>query len=159
MRPTDSDLGFMQEAIALAWHSLRCGGGPFGAVVVSDGKIIGRGHNRVTLDCDPTAHAEVNAIREACAHSRRFHLDGAVLYTSCMPCPMCLSAAYWARISHLCYAATIDEAAAIGFADAFIYAELAQPPEQRQLPLQQLAHAEGLAVFDAWRAKTDRSDY
>lgn len=150
---------FMREAIELAHHSVEQGGGPFGAVIVRNGKIIGRGHNHVPLRNDPTAHAEVEAIREACRHETSFHLDGCDLYTSCLPCPMCLGAAYWAHISRIYYAATAQDAAAIGFNDEFIYGELQRPLQERSLPVEQLAHGEALQVFRAWRAREDRVDY
>lgn len=154
-----SDLKLMQEAIDLALHSVTVGGGPFGAVVVKDGKVIGRGHNRVTLDNDPTAHAEVMAIRAACTSLGSFRLDGCTLYTSCMPCPMCLGAAYWAHVSALVYAATSGDAAEAGFDDALIYDELKLPPEQRTLPLRQLCCDTALAAFVAWHAKQDKTRY
>lgn len=154
-----SDLKHMQAAIDLALHSVALGGGPFGAVVVKDGQIIGEGHNRVTLDNDPTAHAEVVAIRAACARLGSFRLDGCTLYTSCTPCPMCLGAAYWAHVSALVYAATSDDAAEAGFDDAFIHEELATPAEHRSLPLRQLGRAAALEVFAAWRRKEDKKAY
>lgn len=153
------DRKHMQAAIDLARHSVALGGGPFGAVVVKDGQIIGAGHNRVTLDLDPTAHAEVVAIRAACAQLGSFRLDGCVLYTSCTPCPMCLGAAYWAHVSELVYAATSDDAAQAGFDDSFIYEELATPAEQRSLSLRQISRDAALDVFAAWQQKTDKTVY
>lgn len=154
-----SKFHFICEAIDLAHQSVQQGGGPFGAVVVRNGTIIGSGHNRVALRNDPTAHAEVEAIREACASSGSFHLDGCELYTSCMPCPMCLGAAYWAHISHIYYAATAQDAAAAGFNDEFIYGELALPVEQRTLPVEQIAHQESLEVFRVWGNTEGRVKY
>lgn len=154
-----SDLKHMQAAIDLALHSVTVGGGPFGAVVVKDGEVIGRGHNRVTLDNDPTAHAEVMAIRAACASLGSFRLDGCTLYTSCMPCPMCLGAAYWAHVSALVYAATPSDAAEAGFDDALIYHELTLPPEQRTLPLRQLSRDTALDTFAVWHARQDKTRY
>ncbi len=148
----DNDSGhrFILEAIELAHESVQHGGGPFGAVVVSEGEVIGRGRNRVALSNDPTAHAEIEAIRDACAARGFFHLDDCELYTSCLPCPMCLSASYWAHIARVYYAATAEDAAAAGFQDEFIYSELAVPAEQRAMPLKQIAHREAQAVFQAW---------
>lgn len=155
----DKQAEFMRTAIELAHLSVQRGGGPFGAVVVRDGKIIGRGHNQVPLRNDPTAHAEVEAIRQACSDSGDFHLDGCELYTSCMPCPMCLGAAYWAHISHIYYAATAQDAANIGFSDEFIADELARPLEQRALPMSQLEHQRALAVFRAWHDSDNKTEY
>lgn len=150
---------FMREAIALAAASVRDGGGPFGAVVVRDGRIVGRGSNRVTPDSDPTAHAEVVAIRDACRTLGSFSLEGCELYVSCEPCPMCLAAAYWARLERIYHAATHRDAAAAGFDDALFYHEVCLPPEQRRLPLQQLLPDEAAAVFAAWLASPDRVNY
>ncbi|MBP7063410.1 nucleoside deaminase [Ferrovibrio sp.] len=151
---------FMRRAIALSREHMQAGhGGPFGAVVVLDGKIIGEGWNQVTGQNDPTAHAEVVAIREACKILGRFDLRGATLYTSCEPCPMCLSAAYWARVDGLYYANTQDDAAAIDFDDAFLYRELALPMAQRSLPCAPLLRDEALAVFNEWRDKPDKVPY
>jgi len=150
---------FMREAQALAAQSVRDGGGPFGAVVVRNGVIIGRGSNRVTPDNDPTAHAEVMAIRTACRTLGSFSLDGCELYANCEPCPMCLAAAYWARLERIYYAATRDDAAAAGFDDALIYREVCLLPEQRQLPSLRLLPDEAGDAFAAWAAKADRVDY
>ncbi|GAB4294535.1 MAG: nucleoside deaminase [Thiohalomonadaceae bacterium] len=149
----------MREALALAAQSVRDGGGPFGAVVVRDGVIIGRGSNRVTPDNDPTAHAEVVAIRAACRTLNSFSLEGCELYVNCEPCPMCLAAAYWARLERIYYAATRDDAAAGGFDDALIYREVCLLPEQRRLPLLRLLPEEAGDAFAAWAAKADRVDY
>lgn len=151
---------FMRRAIALSREHMQAGhGGPFGAVVVMDGRIVGEGWNQVTGTNDPTAHAEVVAIREACRTLGRFDLRGATLYTSCEPCPMCLSAAYWARIDGLYYANTQDDAAAIDFDDAFLYRELALPMEKRTLPCASLLRDEALTVFNEWRDKPDKVPY
>ncbi|MBP7669775.1 MAG: nucleoside deaminase [Ferrovibrio sp.] len=151
---------FMRRAIDLSREHMQAGhGGPFGAVVVMDGRIVGEGWNRVTGTNDPTAHAEVVAIREACKTLGRFDLRGATLYTSCEPCPMCLSAAYWARIDGLYYANTQDDAAAIDFDDAFLYRELALPMEKRTLPCAPLLRDEALTVFNEWRDKPDKVPY
>ena len=150
----------MREAIALSQHSIESGkGGPFGAVVVKDGKIIGRGHNQVTSTNDPTAHAEIVAIRDACKTLQSFQLTGCELYTSCEPCPMCLGAIYWARPDRVYYANTQADAADIGFDDQFIYDELEQPFERRQIPMQPLLRDEAQAVFQAWATKSDKVEY
>jgi tRNA(Arg) A34 adenosine deaminase TadA len=150
---------FMREALALAAQSVRDGGGPFGAVVVREGVNIGRGNNRVTPDNDPTAHAEVMAIRAACRTLDSFSLEGCELYANCEPCPMCLAAAYWARLERIYYAATRDDAAAAGFDDALIYGEICQLPEQRRLPLLRLLPEEAADAFAAWGSKADRVNY
>jgi guanine deaminase len=151
---------FMAEAIRLAIEGVRCGhGGPFGAVVVKDGRIVGRGSNCVTATNDATAHAEVMAIREACKTLRTFHLTGCKLYASCEPCPMCLSAIYWARIDRYYFGCTAQDAAEIQFADDFIRHELSVPPTERAIPSVPLMRAEALAAFAEWNAKTDRVPY
>jgi guanine deaminase len=151
---------FMREAIGLAETGVRRGdGGPFGAVVVREGVIVGRGWNRVVADVDPTAHAEVNAIRDACRNLGTFQLDGCRLYTSCQPCPMCLAAAYWARIEQIWYAATGRDAAAIGFDDHHIACQMAEPEERRLIGHGQLLRDEALAVFRLWRDSELRVDY
>ena len=150
----------MAEAIALSSRGLAGGrGGPFGAVVAKDGKVVGRGQNRVLADSDPTAHAEVVALRNACRRLRRFHLEGCVLYTSCEPCPMCLAAAYWARVDAIVYANTRADAAAIGFGDAFLYAELKRPAGRRQLPTTRLPAKAAKAAFRAWAAWDRKTHY
>jgi len=151
---------FMQEAARLALENVQSGlGGPFGAVVVKDGQIIARGTNRVTRTNDPTAHAEVVAIREACRVLGTFDLSGCEVYTSCEPCPMCLSAIYWARIGKVYYGCTAQDAAAIGFADQFIYDELARPKSERRLPLEQLERQLCLRAFEAWEQDTNKIPY
>lgn len=150
---------FMLEAIELARLSVSRGSGPFGAVIVCDGEIVGRGHNRVPLSLDPTAHAEMEAIRDACRQRGHFHLHDCVLYTSCMPCPMCLSASYWARISHIYYAASAEDAAAVGFDDHYILTELQKPTPERSLPLSQMQQQRAQAVFQEWWISEGRIDY
>lgn len=150
----------MREAIRLAAESAESGeGGPFGAVVVKAGEVIGRGCNRVTSHNDPTAHAEIQAIRDACRRLADFRLDGCELYVNCMPCPMCLSAIYWARIERVYYAATAADAAAIGFDDLYIAEELARPITARHLPLIQLLSENAMQPFLLWQAKEDKITY
>jgi tRNA(Arg) A34 adenosine deaminase TadA len=149
----------MSEAIALSSRGLKNGrGGPFGAVVAKDGKVVGRGHNRVLADHDPTAHAEVVALRDAGRKLKRFHLDGCILYTSCEPCPMCLAAAYWARVDAIVFANTRADAAAIGFGDAFLYDEIKRPLGRRKLPMNRMLAKEAKAAFKAW-ADWDRKTH
>ncbi len=151
---------FMREAIQLSIDSMRAGnGGPFGAVIVKDGKIIARGSNRVTSTNDPTAHAEVVVIREACKVLGTFQLSGCEIYTSCEPCPMCLGAIYWARPEKMYFANTKSDAAAIGFDDQFIYNEIELGFDQRQLPTEQLLNDEALVAFKEWDQKTDKIEY
>ena len=150
---------FMRRAIALALDNIRAGGGPFGCVIVKDGRIIAEGANRVTPTNDPTAHAEVVAIREACRALNAFQLDGCDLYTTCEPCPMCLGAIYWARPSRVFYAATAGDAAGAGFDDAFIYDELKKPHAGRRIPMAQLLRDESLQIFAAWRSPPDKTSY
>ena len=143
----------MQEAIRLAHEGMRNGeGGPFGALVVKDGHVIGKGCNKVAAQSDPTAHAEIVAIREACRYLGHFQLEGCVLYTSCEPCPMCLGAIYWARPERFFYACTKTDAAAIGFDDKFIYEELEIPLGERKIPAEQLMREDALKVFQQWSA-------
>ena len=153
------EAGFMRRAIALSCQGVAEGGGPFGAVVVRDGRIIGEGRNGVVPTRDPTAHAEVVAIRAACAAVGTHDLSGAVIYTSCEPCPMCLGAVWWARIREIVYANDRADAAAIGFDDAAIYEEVARPLHARALPLRRLLAAEGIAAFQLWEAKADKVRY
>jgi len=154
------DTPFLREAIRLARVRMLQGrGGPFGAVVARDGIIVARGWNAVTSSLDPTAHAEVVAIRRACRRLGTFSLAGCVLYASCEPCPMCLAAAYWARLDRLVYAATREDAAVAGFDDAFIYDQVPLAPETRSLPTTQLLRPEAVVVFDEWLAKPDRVPY
>ncbi len=150
---------FMQRAIALAHENIRVGGGPFAAVVVKDGRIVAQGANQVTATNDPTAHAEVVAIRAACKALGTFQLTGCDLYTSCEPCPMCLGAIYWARPARIFYAGTANDAAAGGFDDAFIYDELKLLHTARRIPMSQLLHEDGIGIFRAWMAKSDKTPY
>lgn len=154
------DTPFLREAILLSRTRMREDrGGPFGAVVARDGVVVARGWNAVTSSLDPTAHAEIVAIRRACRKLGTFKLDGCVLYTSCEPCPMCLAAAYWSRVDRLVYAANRDDAARAGFDDSLIYRELSLAPEARTLPTDQLLRAEAIAVLEEWLAKPDRAPY
>jgi tRNA(Arg) A34 adenosine deaminase TadA len=154
------DTPLLREAIRLSRTRMREGrGGPFGAVVARDGVIVARGWNAVTSSLDPTAHAEVVAIRRACRKLGSFSLAGCVLYASCEPCPMCLAAAYWSRVDRLVYAATREDAAVAGFDDAFIYDEVPLVPEARSLHTDHLLRAEAAAVFEEWLAKPDRVPY
>jgi len=151
---------FMQEAIALAQKNLdKKNGGPFGAIVVKDGKIIGRGVNTVTTNNDPTAHAEVNAIRDACRNIDSFQLDDCEIYSSCEPCPMCLGAIYWARPAKLYFAATKDDAASAGFDDSEIYKEIALPKEHRKIPTEQILQKEAQQVFRRWVNMDNKKEY
>lgn len=150
----------MREAIRISLTKMRGDqGGPFGAVVVRKGKIIGRGWNRVTSTNDPTAHAEVVAIRDACRRLKSFQLDDCELYTSCEPCPMCLSAVYWARLKRIYYGNTRKDAARIAFDDDFIYREVALPISSRKIPMKQLLRKEALAAFVEWKNKADKIPY
>ncbi len=154
------DESFMREAISLAVEKMEAGeGGPFGAVIVKDGKIVGRGWNRVTSTNDPTAHAEVSAIRDACRSLGTYSLEGCEIYSSCEPCPMCLIALYWARLDALYYAATRQDAAAAGFDDAFFYEQVSLPEEERALPSRRLLREEALRAFRAWAEKEDKVEY
>jgi len=151
---------FLSEAIRLSIEAVRNGiGGPFGAVIVKNNEIIGRGCNQVTSTKDPTAHAEIVAIREACKRLGSFHLKGCELYSSCEPCPMCLAAIYWAKIDKVFYALTGRHAAEIGFADDYISRELSLPISQRQLPMMQIARPDALIAFKEWQKKHDKIVY
>jgi tRNA(Arg) A34 adenosine deaminase TadA len=151
---------FMRRAIALAQQGIDAGaGGPFGAVIVKDGEVVGEGFNQVTSTNDPTAHAEVVAIRNACRHLNSFQLDGCVLYTSCEPCPMCLGAIYWARPKQIFFACTHEDAARVGFDDHFIYDEIEKPIEERHIKSSGFLREEGLKVFDSWANKADKTKY
>ena len=149
----------MQRAIALAIENIKNGGGPFGALVAKNGAVIGEGANRVTPNCDPTAHAEIVAIREACSKLRDFQLEGCELYTSCEPCPMCLGAIYWARPARVYYGGSAADAAAAQFDDAFIFREFAKPPRQRRIPMEQVMREEALEAFRVWLANPNRIQY
>lgn len=154
------DAAFLAHAIALSREKMRANfGGPFGAVIVKDGKILAEGWNEVTSTTDPTAHAEVVAIRRACREVNDFALRGATLYSSCEPCPMCLATIYWARIERLVFANSRHDAADLGFDDARIYEEIALPPHARSIPTSQVELDEARAVFRAWVMKADKTAY
>ncbi len=156
----ENDRKFLLEAIALAKEGVEKGaGGPFGCVIVKDGMIVGKGHNQVTSTNDPTAHAEVMAIRDACAKLGAYQLTGCDLYTSCEPCPMCLGAIYWARPRRVIYACTRDDAANAGFDDAVIYREINIPVDKRKIPFDQQYLSEAVALFDLWKIKGDKRLY
>ncbi|WP_199617147.1 nucleoside deaminase [Paenibacillus alkalitolerans] len=151
---------WMREAVRLARENAANGqGGPFGAIVVKDGRIIAAGVNQVTTSNDPTAHAEVQAIRAACKELGTFQLSDCEIYTSCEPCPMCIGAIYWARPKAVYYAATKEEAAAIGFDDHFIYEEIDKPIEHRRLPMRRMTPDGYHAPFDAWSSSADKVEY
>jgi len=150
----------MQRAIKLSMEKMNSNeGGPFGAVVVKDGQIISEGWNRVTSTNDPTAHAEVEAIRTACSKLNNFELTGCEIYTSCEPCPMCLAAIYWARLDKIYFANTREDAAQINFDDEFLYNEISAPIEARKIPMKQTHRDEAIKVFEAWVQKTDKVEY
>jgi tRNA(Arg) A34 adenosine deaminase TadA len=154
------DNPFMARAIQLSIDNVRSGrGGPFGAVVVKHGAIIGEAANQVTSTNDPTAHAEVLAIRAACQKLGAFDLDGCEIYTSCEPCPMCLGAIYWARLSRVYFANVGADASKIGFDDSRIYREIAKPPSQRKIPMIQMMREEALQAFHAWENKPNKIEY
>jgi tRNA(Arg) A34 adenosine deaminase TadA len=151
---------FMRAALRLAREKMEAGcGGPFGAVIVKDGRIVAEGYNAVTSLNDPTAHAEVQAIRAACAKLGSFQLEDCDVYTSCEPCPMCLGALYWARPRKIYFASRREDAAAAGFDDEFIYQELAKPLDKRGLAMEQVLETEGKKAFEAWKAKADKVLY
>ena len=150
----------MSEAVKAALKGMNTNeGGPFGCIVVKNGEIVGRGNNKVTSTNDPTAHAEVMAIRDACATLGTFQLDDCIIYTSCEPCPMCLGAIYWARPKKVYYGSSQSDAAAIGFDDAFIYNEIPLPYEKRSIPFEQCARDIALEAFEQWREKEDKIEY
>lgn len=151
---------WMEKAISLALENVREGrGGPFAALVAKDGRLVGSGTNLVTATNDPTAHAELVAIREACRALRSFQLTGCEIYTTCEPCPMCMGAIYWARPARLYYASTRGDAARIGFDDAYIYEQLRLPAAERAIPMAQVLREEAIAVFEEWERKQDRVMY
>ncbi len=151
---------FMQRAIELSKLGMQGGkGGPFGCVIVKDGKIVGEGYNQVTSTNDPTAHAEITAIRDACKNLNTFQLDGCEIYTSCEPCPMCLGAIYWARPDKIYFANTREDAQNIGFDDSFIYDEIPLPITARKIPMLQLNRDTAKLVFDEWNNKLDKVEY
>lgn len=149
----------MRKAIELSVKNVAEGGGPFGAVIAKNGEIVATGVNRVTDEHDPTAHAEVSAIRAACRKLNTFDLSGCEIYTSCEPCPMCLGAIYWAHIDRMYYGNNQHDAAEIGFDDAFIYEEIALKPEERRLAPTRLLPEEAIKAFEAWRLKDDKVEY
>jgi guanine deaminase len=154
------DRRHLARAIALSREHMEKGaGGPFGAVVARGGDMLAEGWNQVTSTNDPTAHAEVVAIRRACQRAGTFSLEGATLYASCEPCPMCLASAYWARVSRIVYASTREDAAAVGFDDALIYDEIARAPTERRIPMHHAADADARAVLAAWLERPDRIRY
>lgn len=154
-----NDRELMARAIQLSEESVRNGGGPFGAVIAKDGELIAEASNCVTIDCDPTAHAEVSAIRKATRKLGTFDLNGCVIYTSCEPCPMCLGAIYWARLDKIFYANDRKDAAAIGFDDDFIYKEIELAPDKRKKPSEILMRDEASKAFLMWQEKTDKTEY
>jgi guanine deaminase len=150
----------MKQALREAYENVvSAHGGPFGAIVVKDGVIIGRGRNEVTSSNDPTAHAEVQAIREACRHLNDFQLKGCEIYTSCEPCPMCIGAIYWSRPDAVYYACTQEDAAAIGFDDQFIYDQIALPMSARSIPMKRIDPPDSLLPFETWKLSKDRTEY
>lgn len=151
--------GYMRRAIELSKDSVASGGGPFGAVIVKDGEIIAESSNSVTIDNDPTAHAEVNTIRKACKALNTFELVGCEIYSSCEPCPMCLGAIYWSRLDELYFANTKKDAADIGFDDSFIYDELNVSVENRRVKTSQFMREEAIVAFQNWEEKVDKTEY
>lgn len=156
---TAADRAFMQQAIELSVENVKRGGGPFGAVIVRDGEVVATGTNRVTANNDPTAHAEVSAIRTACAKLGTFKLDGCTCYTSCEPCPMCLAALYWAGVERIFYGNTKADAKAINFDDSFIYDEIAKPYAKRAIPAINIMREEALAAFRLWEVTEGKVEY
>ena len=150
---------FMQRAIELSIESINSGGGPFGSVIVKDEKIISEGMNRVTVDNDPTSHGEIVAIRNACKKLNTFNLSNCSLYSSCEPCPMCMSAIYWSRIGKVYYANTRNDAKKINFDDSLIYSEIPKKNEEKKIPMKQMMRNEALKAFDLWDKKTDKIEY
>lgn len=156
---TPEDAKFMQQAIDLSIENVDNGGGPFGAVIVKDGKVLSTGVNRVVPNCDPTAHAEVSAIRSACKSLETFNLEGCTIYSSCEPCPMCLSAIYWAGISRLCYGNTKEDAKNIDFDDSFIYDQLDLDYKDRSIDCRHFMRSEAQEAFKKWEDKADKIRY
>lgn len=160
MEPTENDKRFMRRAIELALQGVNENdGGPFGCVIVRNGEVIGEGRNLVTSANDPTAHAEVVAIRAACAQLGSFQLDDCTIYTSCEPCPMCLGAIYWSRAKKIFIGCTREQAAEFGFDDAFIYDEIALDPAKRSIPAIKILNDEALRSFEAWNASPNKIEY
>lgn len=156
---TETDKKFIKMACDIASENIDNDGGPFGAVIVKDGEVVATGCNRVTASNDPTAHAEVTAIRAACSKFQNFKLEGCVIYSSCEPCPMCLSAIYWAGISKVYYANTKHDAAAIDFDDNFIYEEIAKPYKKRSIPFIHVNDKQAIDHFKKWSSKEDKIEY
>ena len=156
---TEQDARFMQMAIDLSVENVENGGGPFGAVVVRDGQVIATGVNRVVNNNDPTAHAEVNAIRSACSKLQTYQLHGCTVYSSCEPCPMCLSALYWAGVKKIFYGNTKEDAAKIDFSDKFIYEEIDSSPSKRHLPGIHVDSSKTIKAFEKWASKEDKIKY
>ena len=150
---------FMLRAIERSISSANSSGGPFGSVIVKDEKIIAEGSNKVTFSNDPTAHAEIVAIREACKKLNKFNLSGCDLYASCEPCPMCLSAIYWSHVDNIFYANTREDAKKINFDDSLIYSEISKKNEDRKIPIKQMLRDEALKAFEIWNKKTDKIEY
>jgi len=150
---------FMRRAVELSRQSMEQGGGPFGAVIVKNGKIVGEGANGVTLNCDPTAHAEVTAIRQAAQNLEEFDLNGCEIYTSCEPCPMCLGAIYWARLDKIYYSNDRQDAKEAGFDDSLIYDEIALTPEERSIGMEKVADPHAREIFRQWTQKADKTEY
>lgn len=159
MTITNDDIRFLEMAAELAEKNIDNGGGPFGAVIVRNGEVVATGVNRVTADNDPTAHAEVNAIRQACQRESTFNLKGCVIYSSCEPCPMCLSALYWAGVSRIYYGCTQEDAETVNFSDRFIYRELEKPKCDRMIPCIKMDSTRTIKVFEKWADKADKIEY
>ena len=159
MTITNDDIRFLEMAAELAEKNIDNGGGPFGAVIVRNGEVVATGVNRVTADNDPTAHAEVNAIRQACQRESTFNLKGCVIYSSCEPCPMCLSALYWAGVSRIYYGCTQEDAETVNFSDRFIYRELEKPKCDRMIPCIKMDSTRTIKVFVKWADKADKIEY
>ncbi|MEF9924577.1 MAG: nucleoside deaminase [Muribaculaceae bacterium] len=156
---SERDRQLMQKAYDLAYQNIDKGGGPFGAVIAKDGEIVSTGSNTVTLDNDPTAHAEVNAIRNACRATGNFKLDGCTVYSSCEPCPMCLSALYWAGVIKIYFGNTKEDARVINFDDKFIYDEIEKAPLLRYIPCIHVEDNEAIKAFNKWAEKEDKTEY
>ena len=159
MTITNDDIRFLEMAAELAEKNIDNGGGPFGAVIVRNGEVVATGVNRVTADNDPTAHAEVNAIRQACQRESTFNLKGCVIYSSCEPCPICLSALYWAGVSRIYYGCTQEDAETVNFSDRFIYRELEKPKCDRMIPCIKMDSTRTIKVFEKWADKADKIEY
>lgn len=156
---SEEDKKYIEMAAKLSEENVKNGGGPFGAVIVKDGEVIATGVNRVTANNDPTAHAEVSAVREACRKLGSFKLDGCTVYSSCEPCPMCLSALYWAGVKTIIYGNTKEDAEAIGFGDKFIYEEIDRQPSERAIPCYHIANPFTPTAFKMWEEKSDKIEY